>query len=205
MNYQNAEEVYADILNLPHHELTTRQRMPVGNRAASFAPFAALTGYDESVKEAARLTKERIELDEGTKEVLNDKLNLAVEKADEQPEISITYFLPDKRKSGGEYVTVKAVSKWERDISFPDTATIPKLAEILEVSVEELMSAKTVPVSKHKGARHIVNIILKAIPVAMGVAVIVTSLLGELDMKSGFTMLGIGLACIGVYLLNSKE
>lgn len=103
------------------------------------------------------------------------------------------------------HITDKAVSKWERDISFPDTATIPKLAEILEVSVEELMSAKTVPVSKHKGARQIVNIILKAIPVAMGVAVIVTSLLGELDMKSGFTMLGIGLACIGVYLLNNKE
>lgn len=103
------------------------------------------------------------------------------------------------------HITDKAVSKWERDISFPDTATIPKLAEILEVSVEELMSAKNVPVSKHKGVRQIVNIILKAIPVAMGVAVIVTSLLGELDMKSGFTMLGIGLACIGVYLLNNKE
>ena len=102
-------------------------------------------------------------------------------------------------------ITDKAVSKWERDISFPDTATIPKLAEILEVSVEELMNAKTVPVSEHKGAGQIVNIILKAIPAAMGVAVIVTSLLGNLDMKSGFTMLGIGLACIGVYLLGSKE
>ena len=102
-------------------------------------------------------------------------------------------------------ITDKAVSKWERDISFPDTATIPKLAEILEVSVEELMKAKTTPMSEHKGARQMVNIILKAIPTAMGVAVIVTSLLGELNVKSGFTMLGIGLACIGVYLLNSKE
>ena len=102
-------------------------------------------------------------------------------------------------------ITDKAVSKWERDISFPDTATIPKLAEILEVSVEELMNAKTIPMSEHKGAGQIVNVILKAIPAAMGVAVVVTSLLGKLDMKSGFTMLGIGLACIGVYLLNSKE
>ena len=102
-------------------------------------------------------------------------------------------------------ITDKAVSKWERNISLPDTATIPKLAEILEVSVEELMNAKTAPVSKHKGSGQIVNIILKAVPTAMGAAVVVTSLLGKLDMKSGFTMLGIGLACIGVYLLSNKE
>ena len=102
-------------------------------------------------------------------------------------------------------ITDKAVSKWERDIAFPDTATIPKLAEILEVSVEELMNAKAIPASEHKGTGHIINIILKAVPVAMGVAVIVTALLGELDMKSGFAMLGIGLACIGVYSLNSKD
>ena len=103
------------------------------------------------------------------------------------------------------HVTDKAVSKWERDISFPDTATIPKLAEILEVSVEELMNAKTVPASAHKGAGQIVDIVLKAIPTAMGVAVVVTSLIGKLDVRSGFAMLGIGLACIGVYLLSSKE
>lgn len=102
-------------------------------------------------------------------------------------------------------ITDKAVSKWERDIAFPDTATIPKLAEILEVSVEELMNAKAIPASEHKGTGHMINTILKAAPVAMGVAVIVTSLLGELEMKSGFAMLGIGLACIGVYLLNSKD
>ena len=136
MNYKSAEEVYADILNLPHHELTTRQRMPVENRAASFAPFAALTGYDESVKEAARLTTERLELDEGTKEVLNDKLKLAVEMADEQPEISITYFLPDKRKSGGEYVTINAVIKrideYERRVIFADKSFIP-IDDIYEI------------------------------------------------------------------------
>lgn len=136
MNNQNAEKIYADILNLPHHELTTRQRMPVGNRAASFAPFAALTGYDESVKEAARLTTERLELDEGTKEMLNDKLRIAVEKADEQPEVSITYFLPDKRKAGGEYVTVKAVIKrideYERRIVFADKSFIP-IDDIYEI------------------------------------------------------------------------
>ena len=102
-------------------------------------------------------------------------------------------------------ITDKAVSKWEREIACPDTQTIPKLAEILGVSVEELMNAKTIPTTGHKGAGYLINIILKAVPVAMGVAVIVTSLLGELDMKSGFSILGIGLACVGVYLLQHKD
>ena len=102
-------------------------------------------------------------------------------------------------------ITDKAVSKWERDIACPDTMTIPKLAEILGVSVEELINAKSAPITGHKGAGFFINIILKAVPLAMGVAVIVTSLLGELDIKSGFTMLGVGLACIGVYLLKQKE
>lgn len=102
-------------------------------------------------------------------------------------------------------ITDKAVSKWERDIACPDTQTIPKLAEILGVSVEELMNAKSTPTAGHKGAGYLINIILKAVPVAMGVAVVVTTLLGELDMKSGFSMLGIGLACVGVYLLQYKD
>ena len=102
-------------------------------------------------------------------------------------------------------ITDKAVSKWERDVAFPDTATIPKLAEILGVSVEELMQAKAVPVNGHKGAGYLINIILKAVPLAMGVAVTVTSILRELDMKSGFTMLGVGLACVGAYLLRENK
>lgn len=101
-------------------------------------------------------------------------------------------------------ITDKAVSKWERNVAYPDTATIPKLAEILGVSVEELMTAKAVPVPAHKKAGETLGLILRAVAVAMGVAVVVTSLLGALDVSSGFTMLGIGLACIGVYLLNDK-
>lgn len=99
-------------------------------------------------------------------------------------------------------ITDKAVSKWERDISCPDTQTIPKLAEILEVSIDELMNAKTVPATGHKGSEYLIKMILKAIPVAMGVAVVVISMLGELDIKSGFSMLGIGLACSGINQLN---
>ena len=102
-------------------------------------------------------------------------------------------------------ITDKAVSKWERDIACPDTQTIPKLAEILGISVEELMNVKAAPVAGHRGSAYLVNIILKAVPVAMGVAVVVTSLLGELDIKSGFTMLGLGLACVGIYQLKCKE
>ena len=101
--------------------------------------------------------------------------------------------------------TDKAVSKWERDIAFPDTATIPKLAEILDISVEELMQAKAVPANGHKGAGYLIDIILKAMPLAMGVAVTVTSILGELDIKSGFALLGLGLACIGVHQLKEKN
>jgi len=102
-------------------------------------------------------------------------------------------------------ITDKAVSKWERDIAWPDTQTIPKLAEILEVSVEELMNAKSTSATGHKGAGYLIDIVLKVIPVAMGVAVVVISLMGKLDMKSGFTMLGIGLASVGLYLLEHND
>ena len=136
MSKTKAEEIYADIINLPHHEITSRQRMSQINRAASFSPFAALTGYDDAVKETARLTSKRIEIDDGTKEVLNDKLRMAVEKADEQPEVSITYFLPDEKKSGGAYVTVTAVIKrideYERQIVLADKSTIP-LDDLYEI------------------------------------------------------------------------
>lgn len=102
-------------------------------------------------------------------------------------------------------ITDKAVSKWERDVACPDTQTIPKLADILGISVEELMNAKITPASGHRGAGYLINIILKALPVAMGVAVAVTALLGRLDTKAGLVMLGIGLACAGTYLLKLKE
>ena len=102
-------------------------------------------------------------------------------------------------------ITDKAVSKWERDIAYPDTQTLPKLAEIFGVSLEELMNAKASHAKETRGIDLPIDIILKAIPVAMGVAVTVTSILGELDMRSGFVMLGIGLACIGVYLLKNKR
>lgn len=102
-------------------------------------------------------------------------------------------------------ITDKAVSKWERNVAYPDTATISALAEILGVSVEELLNAKAAPVPASKGADDILNLVLKAVPLAMGVAVVVTSVLGELDVTHGMTMLGVGLGCIGVYQLKKKD
>ena len=103
------------------------------------------------------------------------------------------------------HVTDKAVSKWERGGSLPDTATIPYLAEILGVSIETLMQAKSVPVPINKEGCRIRDLALKAIPTAMGVAVTVCALLGKLDTRSGLVMLGLGLASAGVYLLGRKE
>ena len=102
-------------------------------------------------------------------------------------------------------VTDKAVSKWERDIALPDINTLPKLAEILNITIEELIAAKPQKTNDHKKVDFFIDLILKSIPLAMGVAVIITSILKELSIQSGFTMLGIGLFCIGLYLLKNKN
>ena len=102
---------YEDIVDLPHHVSRKHPQPTVADRAARFAPFAAITGYDEMVLEEARITDDRIELDENSKAALNEKLNMILEFIDEQPEVSITYFEPDKRKAGGAYVTVTGTVK----------------------------------------------------------------------------------------------
>ena len=104
-------------------------------------------------------------------------------------------------------VTDKAVSKWERDLSYPDINSIPMLAEIFGVSVDELMQVKTETkenISKNK-IDGIVDTILKGIGVAMGIAVTVLSILGELEANVAFVMLGIGLASISISLLKDKQ
>ena len=101
-------------------------------------------------------------------------------------------------------VTDKAVSKWERDLSCPDINTISKLADVLGVSVEELLKAKK---SEYAGSKikDLFNLILKAVAVAMGVAVIVLNILDKLDIKTSIILLGIGIFCIGLYLLDDKN
>lgn len=104
-------------------------------------------------------------------------------------------------------VTDKAVSKWERDLSFPDINSIPKLAEIFEVSVDDLMKVKTntkETIGKNK-ITEIIDTALKGIGTAMGIAVVVLSVLGRLDIKSALMMLGIGAASVSVVLLKGKK
>ena len=120
---------YDEIINLPHHVSKTRPQMPMSDRAAQFAPFAALTGYDSAIKETGRLTDERIELDEEALTALDRKYQLLIEALDDAPEVTIIYFQPDERKAGGQYVsatgTVKKVDTFGRRIILQDGTRIP--------------------------------------------------------------------------------
>ena len=103
-------------------------------------------------------------------------------------------------------VTDKAVSKWERDLSFPDVNSIPKLAEVLDVSVDELMQVKANAKENSSNSKitEIVNIALKGVALAMGVAVVALSLIGNLEASSAIRMLGIGLVCLALTLLSKQ-
>ena len=96
---------YDDIIHLPHHTSKKRKQMSQHDRAAQFAPFAALTGYDAAVEETARKTGQRVELDETEKQLLDTKLQIIEAHLGEDFLVSITYFVPDQRKSGGSYLT----------------------------------------------------------------------------------------------------
>ena len=140
---------YDDIINLPHHVSAKRPHMAREDRAAQFAPFAALTGHGESVTEAACLTGQRIDLDEYEKELLRGRLqylcgcveawNAAGLPAEERPAAEITYFLPDLRKDGGEYVTVtapvKKIDLYARQLVLAEGTIVP-LDEIIRVESE---------------------------------------------------------------------
>lgn len=101
-------------------------------------------------------------------------------------------------------VTDKAVSKWERDLSYPDINSIPNLAQILDVSVDELLQSTKNVKKEEKSVKEIVNLILKSIPLAMGIGVAVLSILKSLSVETGIMMLGIGLACLSIALLDNE-
>lgn len=130
---------YDDILYLPHHVSATRPHMPIADRAAQFSPFAALTGHDAAIKETARLTDTRINLEEDAKEFLRLKLNALHEAASEQPEVAIIYFRPDERKDGGSYITftgkLKRIDTQERIVMLTDGSSIP-IEDIVEIESE---------------------------------------------------------------------
>lgn len=101
MKKQDKEKNYEDIINLPHHVSPVHPPMPLSDRAAQFAPFAALTGYGDVIKETARQTDRKPELTEEEKQELDYKLQMAVSLPGEKPAVTITYFVPDKKKAGG--------------------------------------------------------------------------------------------------------
>ena len=127
---------YNEIINLPHHVSKTRPQMPMSDRAAQFAPFAALTGYDSAIKETGRLTDEKIEMDEEALNILNMKFQILVDSLDDEPEVTFTYFKPDERKAGGAYIevtgTVKKVDDFERLIVMQNGMKIP-MDDILNI------------------------------------------------------------------------
>lgn len=142
-SYDDKINPYDDIINLPHHTSASRPHMSAHDRAAQFSPFAALTGYDSAITETARLTEKRVELDEYSKAALNGKLSMIQEQLDEQPEISITYFQPDNKKSGGAYITaagcVKKIDEYGRTVVMRDATRIP-IEDILAIEGEMFSS-----------------------------------------------------------------
>lgn len=123
------ESPYQDIIGLPRHSSTRHKHMPLADRAAQFAPFAALIGHAALIQETARRTDAKLMLDEGQKDALNRLLLALAAHLDDLPEVSITYFLQDARKEGGAYVTatgcVKKVDDYERSVIMRDGTVIP--------------------------------------------------------------------------------
>lgn len=120
--YTNSK--YESIMEFPHHVSKTRQQMPMSDRAAQFAPFAALTGYDSAIRETGRLTDNKIEQDEEALAVLDMQYQLLAGSLEDEPELTITFFQADERKEGGRYLTVtgrvRKIDEFERLIIMKD-------------------------------------------------------------------------------------
>ncbi|MCQ4862743.1 hypothetical protein [Pseudoflavonifractor phocaeensis] len=128
---------YDDIIHLPHHVSATRPRMPMLDRAAQFSPFAALTGYEAAMRETARLTDQRVELDESAKVELDRKLRLLLSLPG-QPEVSITYFRPDERKEGGAYETATGRIK-----KYDESSHTIVLADRTRICIEDVFDLES--------------------------------------------------------------
>ena len=127
---------YDDIINLPRHVSKTHPHMSLADRAAQFSPFAALTGYEDAIKEAGRIVDEKIELSEEEKEEINRQLNYLNEHKKENIQITITYFLKDMKKSGGSYRQItsnlKRLDEIEKIILLADN-TILRIDDIRKI------------------------------------------------------------------------
>lgn len=129
---------YESIINLPHHRSMTRRPMSMHDRAAQFAPFAALKGYEEAVAETARITQKKIVLDEELIKSINDTLNEIKNNILSTPKIEVEYFVKDKYKDGGEYVTkqhyVKKIDLINKRIIFIDRSEIA-IDDIIDIKI----------------------------------------------------------------------
>ena len=119
---------YDDIINMSHHISKKHPRMSLENRSAQFAPFAALTGYEDEVEETARITDKRIEITDEIKSKINMKLQIIQEKIKTNPKVTITYFISDNKKEGGSYKTVTSnvlkIDKYNKQIILKDNKEI---------------------------------------------------------------------------------
>ena len=131
---------YDEIINLTHHVSRTRPQMPMSDRAAQFAPFAALTGHSAAIAETGRLTDSRITLDESEMARVDAELQHLQELLPSRPTVSITYFVPDERKAGGSYQTVtgtvRRIDTVNGALLLTDQRAIPIL-DILDVAIQE--------------------------------------------------------------------
>jgi hypothetical protein len=123
------KEDYFDIINLPHHVSRNHPQMPMEARAAQFAPFAALTGYDAVIHETARLTDKQVELEEYDNDRLNRIFSELMDSLEEHPVVTVSYFKPDEHKAGGAYMTVsgklKKIDTYEQIMKMEDGTVIP--------------------------------------------------------------------------------
>lgn len=130
---------YDDIINLPNPTSPRHLRMSLYDRAAQFSPFAALTGHDAAIHEAAKLTNNKRELEEDTLNQLNERLNIIKNNITSKEIVTITYFVPDDKKSGGSYIThsgiIKKIDEYEQTIIMTDKTQIA-IKHISEIESE---------------------------------------------------------------------
>lgn len=126
---------YEDIINLPHHISKKHPQMSISDRAAQFAPFAALTGYQDAIIETGRLVDKKIELTNEEKEVISSKINYLLENVDKNIEVSICYFIKDEKKNGGKYNDVLGVIK-----SFNQIDKTIKLTNKMIINLDDIVS-----------------------------------------------------------------
>lgn len=135
----NYDEEYKDIINLPRHISTKHPKMSLELRSAQFAPFSALVGYDEQIKETSKIIKKRKEINDELKAILDEKLQIIQKKIETKPQITVTYFVPELNKDGGNYIEytgkVKKIDNLKQKIIFEDGTEI-LVDDIIEIVVD---------------------------------------------------------------------